>query len=120
MAQYDKNNQYIGQYVVEDIYDKKEFIRQNNQEEKEIFGYVIGHWTSEDEEKEGIAPVQYRKLIRKENLSEKYLNDIDFENEFIGIIYDSFYYKDKLSDRATFSLLINERDMEIGGWFILE
>ncbi|WP_461199317.1 hypothetical protein [Enterococcus sp. N249-2] len=119
---YDKDEQYIAMTFMQEVWDVDELKKISSASEKSIYGYVIGHWTTEEEQEAADYPlmeIQYRRVIKADDLDDEYLNDINFEKEFIGILYDA-YYKDleKQVDKAEYTLFIDEKEKRIGQWWV--
>lgn len=119
---YDKDEQYIAMTFMQEVWDVDELKKISSANEKIIYGYVIGHWTTEEEQEAADYPlmeIQYRRVIKADDLDDEYLNDINFEKEFIGILYDA-YYKDieKQVDKAEYTLFIDEKEKRIGQWWV--
>lgn len=119
---YDKDEQYIAMTFMQEVWDVDELKKISSANEKIIYGYVIGHWTTEEEQEAADYPlmeIQYRRVIKADDLDDEYLNDINFEKEFIGILYDA-YYKDieKQVEKAEYTLFIDEKEKRIGQWWV--
>lgn len=125
MKKYDENLNYIQPTLMDDMYDLESFRERLEDYDSNIYGFVIGHWTKEEEDDEDTYPVQFRNVIKKEDLTEEYLNDIDFTvdeynvaNEFIGILYYDLY-EEELPSGITFVAYIDERVMKIANWHVI-
>lgn len=111
---YYENYQYITTVFLEENNELTDKILVDLQNDNNIYGIVIGHWTTDYEhESEDVAPIQFRALTKKENITDEILQDIDFEKEFLGILYweDNRY--------CEYVLNIDDRHNCIGGWYTM-
>lgn len=117
------DNDYIVKTFMEEVTTVEELEMVLKARQDKIYGFVVGHWTTEKEEEQdsNLSQIVYRDLIKLEDLTNEYVDSINFGiyfeeegNEFIGVLYN--HYADQLPSSAEYTMFIDESRMQIGGW----
>ncbi|UDM84047.1 hypothetical protein [Vagococcus fluvialis] len=84
-----------------------------------VYGYVIGHWTTDEEDEEYGCPIVFRRIVERKDVTDEWLKDIDEETEFIGLLYSDNDNCDlKGLKEPEYTMFLDERTNEFGHWHI--
>lgn len=114
---YNKNNHYIRGLLMSEFGTKEDV--KSLKDNSDVYGYVIGHWTTDEEDDIYGSPIIFRRIVKKEDVTEEWLKDIDEETEFIGLLYSDNDHGDlKGLKEPEYTMFLDERTNEFGHWHI--
>lgn len=114
---YDNHESYISELFMIESFGVESLKEYQDRYGNEIQGYIVGHWTNEDEEFEYGKPLVFRNYIPSSEFNENWLGQVDHDTEFVGILF-SHYIRSELPKEVEYTLFIDTINRKVGYFYI--
>ena len=110
---YDKTEGSIRELFMIESYGINQLTMYQEKYQGNIEGYIVGHWTNEDERLEYDSLLVFRNYIPESELNDKWLSTINHDTEFIGLLF-SHYKRSELPREIEITLLVDIERRKVG------